>query len=348
MHEKAGRIEYLDHLRVFATLAVILVHVCAQNWPNVDVAGNEWAVLNAADSFVRWSVPVFVMISGVLFLGREIKLSRLYSKYILRLVTAFIIWSAIYAMTVSGSAAKRFIFFIHGYYHMWFIPMIIGLYMCVPLLKPIVEKRGRTGYFLMLALIFASVIPEAIALVNDFGSPGMINAAAAAASDIENAGLGIVMGYSGYFVLGYAISRVSFSRRQRTVIYILGIAGAAATLVLTRMASLSMQSAVDHYYDYLTVNVLLESAAVFTWFKYRRYEKKSFNRLIKKLSKYSFGVYLVHPLVLRQLDKQLGLNTLSLSSPVTGLIVVFLIVAVISFLISAVLNHIPVIRKYMV
>ena len=99
--------------------------------------------------------------------------------------------------------------------------------------------------------------------------------------------------------------------------------------------------------EFTSPTVLAASVLLFLYFERLRVTGK-LAEWTKKLAPFAFGVYLVHPLVLRQLDKQLGLNTLSLSSPVTGLIVVFLIVAVISFLISAVLNHIPVIRKYMV
>ncbi len=66
-----NRTIYFDYLRVFATAAVILLHVAAFNWLSTDVNGYDWKVFNFYDSIVRWGVPVFVMISGALFLGRD-------------------------------------------------------------------------------------------------------------------------------------------------------------------------------------------------------------------------------------------------------------------------------------
>ena len=68
---------------------------------------------------------------------------------------------------------------------------------------------------------------------------------------------------------------------------------------------------------------------------------------IQKLSKYCFGAYLVHALVLERLNDQMGLNSLSFH-PVFSIICITVIVFTISFAISAVLNCIPVIKKYMV
>ena len=61
------RIEYFDFLRVFATLAVIAIHVSGQHWYDTDVTSLSWQVFNLTDSSVRWGVPVFVMISGRCF-----------------------------------------------------------------------------------------------------------------------------------------------------------------------------------------------------------------------------------------------------------------------------------------
>ena len=92
------RTVYFDYLRVFAAFAVIIIHTAAQNWYSVDVNSFEWQVLNFYDAIVRWGVPVFVMISGSLFLGKEIPLKKIYAKYILRMAISFIVWSVVYTV----------------------------------------------------------------------------------------------------------------------------------------------------------------------------------------------------------------------------------------------------------
>ena len=41
--------------------------------------------------------------------------------------------------------------------------------------------------------------------------------------------------------------------------------------------------------------MLLQAAAVFVFFKYRRYDSPRWNGIMQKMGKYSFGAYLVHP-----------------------------------------------------
>ena len=88
---------------------------------------------------------------------------------------------------------------------------------------------------------------------------------------------------------------------------------------------------------------MCEAVAVFVFFR----ERLNFPvRFMRALSQYSFGAYLVHPAVIEFLA-ELGLDSLTFS-PVISIPIVALAVFVISFAISAVLNHIPILKKYIV
>ncbi len=167
--KQTDRTVYFDYLRVTATFAVMILHISAQNWYTTDVNGVERQIFNFFDSIVRWGVPVFVMISGSLFLNKDVPLSKIYSKYILRMMVSFIVWSVVYALFADGTMINRLLAVVQGHYHMWFIFMIIGIYMCIPLIKPIVQNDGRCRYYLLLALFFAFFIPEIMTLLSDFG-----------------------------------------------------------------------------------------------------------------------------------------------------------------------------------
>ena len=90
---KNNRIVYFDYLRIIAIFAVIVLHIAAHNWHGTDVNSFEWQMFNIYDSIVRWGVPVFVMISGALFLGKDISIKKLYNKHIFRIFLSLIIWS---------------------------------------------------------------------------------------------------------------------------------------------------------------------------------------------------------------------------------------------------------------
>ena len=344
---KTNRTIYFDYLRVFATFAVIILHLSARYWYSADVNGFQWQTFNFYDSIVRWCVPIFVMISGSLFLSRDIPLKTIYSKYILRMCTAFLFWSVVYAVFVNAGITGRIAAVITGHYHMWFILMIIGLYMCIPFIKPIVQDEKRTKYFLLLSFIFTFVILEAVAIMRDFGTLTIVRASEALNSVSIGFTMKIVSGYAVYFVLGYFLNKTELSKKQRIIIYMLGLAGFASTVLLNLFSSLKAQEPLGNYYDYFRANVLLEVLAVFTFFKYRKYRFDGLNAFIGRLSKYSFGAFLVHALIIEQVIPRIGLEVYY-SSPALGIPILGVIVLCMSFIISAIINHIPFLKKYIV
>ena len=149
------RILYLDILRVMATVAVILLHVSSEHWGIASLDSIQWHICNLGDSITRWAPPIFVMISGAVFLNPEKKISikSLYTKNIFRLCTAFVFWSVLYAVKSAAdfslTATEVLVKIICGHWHMWFLHMIIGLYVMVPILRAICQNALITKYFII-------------------------------------------------------------------------------------------------------------------------------------------------------------------------------------------------------
>ena len=349
---------YCDHLRIFATLAVVMLHVAGSNWNKADVSGLEWQVFNFYDSIVRWAVPVFIMISGSLFLGRDISLKTIYKKHILRLATAFFVWNIFYVLMTSATLKNGIIYgfkthlasIFTGHYHMWFILMLIGLYMCIPIYRRIVSDDKATRYFLLLAFIFAFAVPWILRLLTDFGAykyEWIQKAVDIIDKDVSVMNMKTVLGYSFYFILGYYLDINELKKDIRTWIYILGIAGFICTVLLELALALRTQKASENYYGNFNVNVLLEAVCVHTLFKYHSFKKEKLNRLAVTFSGYCFGIYLVHAFFIEKLSSILKLNTLSFNA-IVSVPVIALIVFAASLCVSVILNHIPVIKKYCV
>ena len=159
-----------------------------------------------------------------------------------------------------------------------------------------------------------------------------------------------MLGYSFYYVLGYYVSRTIITKKQSVIIYIGGLAGFISTVLLSLVISMHNGEALSIFYNNFSVNVVLETLSVFVLIKNLLSntvisDKKC--KIISKLSKYSFGTYLVHALIITLLHKGLGLSSISFNTliaiPVTSIIVF-----IISYVISAVLNHIPFVKKYLV
>ena len=68
--------------------------------------------------------------------------------------------------------------------------------------------------------------------------------------------------------------------------------------------------------------------------------------ILRKLSKYSFGVYLVHPMVI-ELLQHFGIDTFSCNA-FFSVPLLTLLIGTLSFLVSALLSRVPIVNKYFV
>ncbi len=348
---------HLDYLRVFASVAIILLHVSGQNMPYVELAGTEWSIYNICNSASRWGVPVFVMMSGALFLPREIPTKTLYKKYILRMTIAYVTWSAFYAIVdpiaqlvfTEGyqiSLPEIFGSFISGEVHLWFLPMIIGLYMCIPLIKKLTENDKLIKYFLLLSFVFCFVKTQTELIANNLLKDNVQVIFQNVSTLFKNFNIELIFGFAAYFILGFYLNKTQISKKYRTIIYSFGVLGLILTIVLNLLASKNAGETSQAFYSANSLNVLLMSVAVFVWFKYNAKGNERLNKIIIRLSKYSFGAFLVHIFIIK-VSTAAGIQSTSFH-PVLSVPAITIFTAIASYLISMVLNKIPVIKKYIV
>lgn len=330
------RKSYLDYLRIFATFGVVMIHMASKNWFLDPLNSGAWYADNVYGGLSRFAVPVFVMISGALFLGRDIEVKPLFGKYILRMITAFVFWSILYGYEYKEELKG----YITGHYHMWFVLMIAGLYVCQPIFRKIVTDEKLVKYYLVASGIIAVVIPTISHLLVDFikGTTGLV--VELLRGDFTIMGLNSLLGYGFYFVLGYYLSTVEISKKKRVLIYILGILGGLSTIFLTMILSRREGTQLSYYYDFFLGNVCLEATAIFVAFRYIPWKKKESGKVLAYCSKSTFGAYLVHILIVDRVP--------IVGQPVYSIPLLSLKVFVIAMAISLVLNGIPLIKKYIV
>ena len=87
-----SRVFYYDFLRAIAAFCVVMTHVAQQIWYQYPIGSYEWGVANIYESAVRWSVPVFVMISGALFLSSGKSFRDIIKNNILRMIRLLAVW----------------------------------------------------------------------------------------------------------------------------------------------------------------------------------------------------------------------------------------------------------------
>lgn len=352
---KKQRVVYYDYLRVFAIIAVIVIHVSAQEWSDFGGRSYEWQIFNVYNAISRWGVSVFLMISGSLFLSRDIEIKTLYKKYIPRMVASYFVWSALHAVFAPGNVynpdfiesfslvdfiQKTFI----GPVHLWFIPMIVGIYMCLPIIRQFVVSPKLLKYYLLLGFIFGYAVPQVVYMAKDFTSGNIQKTFLAVNTLISDMNIRVVVGFAYIFVLGYFLANTEFTKKQRKFIYLLGAGGFLVSVLFNAAAGWKLNTNSTNYLQTFTVNVLLEAVSVFVFFKYRKFDKEKLNAVMSKLSQYSFGAYLVHILVM-SVYKFWGFNAVAFN-PVFCIPVLTLATVTVAFLISFVLNKIPIVNKW--
>ena len=348
-HPAPRRVIYFDVLRVLATFTVIVLHLSAQHWADTDVFSNAWLAFNLYGGIVRWSVPIFVMISGALFLGRDTDIHTILKKNVARIATVFLSWSGCYALVdlVFRHAPLSVVLsqFITGHYHLWFLYMIVGLYLLIPLLRPIVQNETLMRYFLLLAFIFTFLLPQ-LALFTSFVS---YEASTVIRTVIMYSYCFFPLGLTIYFVGGYYLSKRTFSRREEIILYCVGVAGLLVSVFAPVALSRAQGAPSDLFYTYNSLNVLCTGVPIFVFAKqhlnFPHMGERAYT-LLRKLSKYSFGVYLVHPMVI-ELLQHFGIDTFSCNAFFSVPLLAVFVFAV-STAISALLNAIPFVKKYFV
>ena len=65
------RLYYIDHLRVFACLMVITIHISSEYMFLGNIGSRSFMLYYMLDSFSRSCIPIFLMITGALYLGRD-------------------------------------------------------------------------------------------------------------------------------------------------------------------------------------------------------------------------------------------------------------------------------------
>ena len=335
-----GRIVYLDYLRVFAIFSVVLLHTAAQNW-YYNTSSFDWLVFNSYHSAVRWNIPVFVMISGALFLGRDIPVQKIFGKYVKRLLAAFLFWSAAYyAYKYFVYGDTQIITLIVGEFHMWFIPMIALLYVSTPVLNKIIKDEKLLDYTLLLVAVFIFTLPFIRRLLLDF-LPQEFTLTVPPSIREERE---FFLKYASYFIIGYYISKTEIKEKARKIVYALGFLSLLSTIALTAYLSVSNDAAADVYYNIKYTNVFFQSVAVFVWFKYARLPE---NTVIRRLADCTFGIFLIHVMVMQVLRDYFKLFPSSFH-PIISVPVISALIFVISAVLTMGLKKIPVAKKYIV
>lgn len=175
-HTGKNHIAYLEVLRLVACILVVGVHVSAFNLEQVPVESLNFKVMNGLDCLSILGVPLFVMISGALFLAPsyEVTVKKFYTRKTPKIVFLYFFWLLFYNVvnflengTVWNftNVKKQIVLETllgKGMYHMWYLPMLAVLYLLTPFLKSFAADRKKCMLFCALGFGYSILLPTAL------------------------------------------------------------------------------------------------------------------------------------------------------------------------------------------
>ncbi len=348
------KIMYLDVARIIATIAVLIIHVSTMQ-PTLNSFGyetNEWATLIIMSNVCKWAAPVFCCISGALFLDpdRRVPTKKIYTKYIPRIAVGLIFWAAMQYITLivlNGKEMTKAEFIkgvFSGYYHQWYLFMIIGFYILVPILRKITEDKNLTKYFIAVCLCMTFIRPF-------LQQHPKLDWTTAATGKMFM----YLPGYLAYFLLGYYINKFDFSKLIKILVYI----GGAASFYYTAAETVRVSRETGVYYQdlvqYNSLTIFIQVLFVFILIKdvcsKINFGKRS-EKLISTISKDTFGIYQMHPIAIFVFYEFGKFSSASIPGieihPIIAAPIFLALTYVSCEIVSHILNKIPLVKNYLV
>ena len=335
---------YFYILRIISSFAVVLIHISADYYFLLNVRSYGFKIAFYYNGISRFGIPIFYMISGALFLSRDIPLNIIYSKYIKGIVIHLTIWSFIYSISSIQLSIKNLnkilLKFLSSHYHLWFLFSITGLYLLVPFLREIVRKYELYKIFLLQSFLFSVLFPSIIILLSLYSKnisnrlKGFLNK-----FDIQS-----FFSQTFYFMFGNYLNNYNKIQFYEILfVYIFGFFGIFFTTFIPYNISFKKNIKFTLFSpNYL--NVTFYSVSIFILTKNIFINKKKI-KLITIISKNTFGIYLVHPLIINLMKKLKIIESFKMKI-LFRIPLITSLIFITSLLISILFKYIPLIGPY--
>ena len=332
-------------LNILAILAVIALHCngIVHSNPN----NKAWTTSLIIESFFYWAVPVFLMLSGATLLKyrERYDTKAFFKKRILKVAIPFTVWSILILIwkintkQINLEYYKSIIAIINTILNnrqeetYYFMIDILGIYLTMPLLSLLAKEENRkTLWFtVLLYFVFNATFSNILPIVG---------------IEYNNKLTVQIGGYIVYVLLGYLLSTEDLSKKQKVALYIFAFIGLLYRFLTTFLLSKHSGQVIKITWGYTSWHCILLTCSVFIFVKgfvnnNSFKENKRFIKILNTVSSCSFGIYLVHKMIMYYQIVCFNINTSSWQWRTIGVLTTYCI----SLLIIYVLKKIPVIKK---
>ena len=336
MQNLKKRILWIDLLRIIGIISVILLHVVSNTINTFgNLSDNAHIFYVFIHYFCSFAVPLFVMISGMVFLDRkDLTFKEMFKKYILKILliifvigTGMILMEEIFinknvSLDLIGKVFKRII---EGdiWAHMWYLYMILGLYLISPVLTLITNNIKESEYknFLITLFIIGILIPTLNKIFNIKIAFNMLN----------------ISGYIFYYFYGHYLSHYKISKNFKIINFVVCL----ICILYTIYRAIHINS-LDNIYSYTSLVPFIIASSTILLLKDKKIKE---NNLITTIAVSSLGIYVFHQLFINIIYKVLKFKMI-INYPYIGLIIYSIIIFLCSFLMTYLLRKIKFVRKY--
>ena len=328
-----NRIVWLDVIRCVAMIMVIGVHCIDPFYISPTMRAipeyTHWAAIYG--SLLRPSVPLFVMMTGLLLLPvKKQPLGKFYKKRIYRVLFPFLIWSVLYSMFpwvtgvlglpkeiigdffcyTQGQESQSLIDslkdvamipfnFSQKENHMWYIYLLIGLYLYMPFFSAWIENADRkTKRAFLLIWIISLFIPYLKEYVANclFERSGYVFG-----TDTWNEfGLFYYFaGFNGYLLLGHYVKKGNDWSLMKTFILCILMFAVGYYITYTGFSTTASnpnatETEMELFFTFCSPNVLLMTLATFLLLQKVVITNSTVIKVLANMTQCGFGIYMVH------------------------------------------------------
>lgn len=319
--------------------SVVLLHVFSTLTANTDVVelGMSRSLVWSASSIVltRWAVPVFLMISGALLLDPSRVFSvQKQSRYVLRMVVVLATFGYAYCLmelvfgangVSAGLLFQALVNLLSGasWDHMWYVYDLIGIYLLLPMLRAFAVNASQAEYRRMLTvlLILSLAVPTVNAALNVHLSTFLW---------LTSTGFYVLLGR-------YAVVYLRSPRQWCQIGFICMMISVAVKLYF-------VSQGIWASWIELPSNPLIAGQALMVFLVAKRFLDVPCAGIGARLARTSFGIYLIHPLILNIAYKVLGISP-SFYPPLVFELGMWAVAFVGSYLLVCMLMRVPLFRR---
>ncbi|MBE7398400.1 acyltransferase [Bacteroides fragilis] len=324
--KKRENIGWIDLLRVLACFFVVFSHCCDAFIGQFDANRESFLTGTFLGSLMRPCVPIFVMMTGVLLFPVRTDMGTFYKKRIGRLIPPIIFWSLVlpvlyfvylnyinpdtqnplismpdHSLEALWIKLYTFIFnFNFDTVPLWYLYMLIGLYLVMPIVSGWLKKASKKELKLFLSIWGVSLIAPYVKMFapmlgyqGNYGNMGLWGIC-----DWNDYGTFYYFsGFIGYLLLAYYLTRYPLKWSWKKLLgitipmFLVGYLITSYGYVITQNHFPGNYAYLEIVWYFAGINVFMMTFPVFVIVQKIKVPS---NRWLSHMASLTFGIYLSH------------------------------------------------------